>query len=382
MSSAFADLSELQDLVPSVLQALQAENLWKGIIPQDVSCSRFEIYPKPYVGLLTLTNKPAGSFSAASPPSVVVKYESNETADRGNVFWRLDERTLEVHTMLSDAGVSTKLYAFSFQKPGNSKNFNFTVESAGEPQPCSAEEGLQRELGTLAGKLHSIDIEWFDKHRAVICEAVPLMREEPANSPLWVMMRGDALGELADKTNRKTFLNQSRPFAPTDEQMKRILSLLPNPVGHHAAKTVTCHGDLWSMNIVREKDGFRLIDLEGVAVSSAVVDLFHVAEPPQVESYLGYIAEHHTDHDVHVLHLEAKIAEHVHFFILRDLCWPFCSGEFSERTVENLIAHAGRFAAFAEKLRGDVELAKIILGNKDSDWRDEMVTVMAEVLDS
>jgi len=106
------------------------------------------------------------------------------------------------------------------------------------------------------------------------------------------------------------------------------------------------------------------VDLEGVCVSSAVQDLVLVADRPVVAFYLRSMCDgkEPSEKEVDALWLEALIAKHIHFYILRDMFMVQKSFEELSRIMDGLIEHATRFSSFAEKLRGDMVLAKKLMG--------------------
>jgi len=151
---------------------------------------------------------------------------------------------------------------------------------------------------------------WFDQFRADIQEKIPVFKDEPLNSAVWVLARPDMLNNL----------EQGNIFLPPTEKLRQLLEAIPRPSGQYAEQLVTVHGDLHHQNIVRMPDGDSVVvDLEGVCVSSAVQDLVHVTDRNLVAFYLRSISggKEPSEEEVDALWLEALIAEHVHFYILR-----------------------------------------------------------------
>ena len=108
----------------------------------------------------------------------------------------------------------------------------------------------------------------------------------------------------------------------------------------------------------------RLIDLEGVTVSCAVIELAQFGHQRAVsKAYLqeamdldnsGSVS---TEEDIDKFWLEVLIAAHVQCDILRPLCWHGCRQEdWGETSVSKLLAHAERFSALVDIVRNDSEL--------------------------
>lgn len=71
-----------------------------------------------------------------------------------------------------------------------------------------------------------------------------------------------------------------------------------------------------------------VVDLGGVCVSSAVQDLVHISERDLVAFYLqSMIWQEPSKGEIDALWLEAKIAEHVHMYLLREPCWETWTAE-------------------------------------------------------
>ena len=164
-----------------------------------------------------------------------------------------------------------------------------------------------------------------------------------------------------------------------------MMTLLPRPMGEHAEKLVNVHGDLWDANILHMPDGRTVLcDFEQTVVSSAVQDLIHVSQTPLVAAYLeAMTGVQPSEEEVYRLVLEAKIAEHVHFFVIRALFYDDKPGNIDE-----LIEHSRLFGVFAAKMREDHTkmredqriLAKKLLDEEDGEWRDDMGAVMEKML--
>ena len=97
-------------------------------------------------------------------------------------------------------------------------------------------------------------------------------------------------------------------------------------------------GDLWDENTVEETDEsgattLKLIDFEATCVCGAVQDLVHVSTAPLVETYLRRVlGRQPTEDEVEALLLEARLAEHIHFYIHRPIF-------FDRQPAESFLQH-------------------------------------------
>eukprot|EP00929_Paragymnodinium_shiwhaense_P063597 TRINITY_DN31771_c0_g1_i2.p2 TRINITY_DN31771_c0_g1~~TRINITY_DN31771_c0_g1_i2.p2 ORF type:complete len:177 (-),score=22.38 TRINITY_DN31771_c0_g1_i2:2082-2612(-) len=167
--------------------------------------------------------------------------------------------------------------------------------------------------------------------------------------------------------------------------MKRIVALLPKPCGEHASRVVTCHGDLWAANVVKDARSNEavLIDLEGVTVSYAATDFAQFCDGGfdggrgLSKVYLEELMEAQcmpTEEDIDRFWFEVLIAGYVQTSILRPMCWEDEQLEFE--SVNKMIAHAERFSAYVEKLRSDWDLTLQILRKAAEDggeWASDEV---------
>ena len=399
--------SELRSLVPRILQALHANNHWTSVKNADeIRCEKFEAAPCPWVGLL----RPPVNIPEFP---VAVKFESKISV--GSRSFKLNRSTVDAHQMLSDVGVATTLLAYSLDEEG--ENPNFAVETIGEVchnkavektyndrgedywDYCNGVGGFGGHMATLAAKLHKrVDVQWFEKFREEIRECCPLMKNEPNNSVMWLMMRADHLAEArAERLAKgaewkhcgKTF-NKTKALSATDEDLEKFVAVLPRPCGHYASRAVTCHADLWAANVVMDSasNQAKLIDLEGVTVSCAAAEMAQFGHQREVcKVYLQQAMAlagdgEPTEEDIDKFWLEVLIAGHIITDILRYVCWHGChEADFDETSVSGCFAYAERFSAFADKLRNDSELAMRILRKRevtDGGWCND--EVMDEVL--
>eukprot|EP00756_Hemistasia_phaeocysticola_P034896 Hpha_TRINITY_DN16549_c0_g1::TRINITY_DN16549_c0_g1_i2::g.136371::m.136371 len=387
------DVSELRDLIPHVLRALHTNKVWESVKGgEEISCAKFkgDYTSKPHIGILTPRN------TEESP--VVVKFESKVPL-RGTFPFEINPQLVEIHQMLSDQGLATTLLAVSLNKESVP---NFTVESIGEcyfDQHLTSQDGYWDQLNSPTGgggdwarllaRLHKkVPVQWFDKYRGEIRELCPPMKDEADDSALWVMTRMAALAQarLAAKAEGTPFMNQERPHAPSNEDVKRIADLLPRPRGEHASRVVTCHGDLWGANVVKDKRSGQalLIDLEGVTVSYAATEFAQFRSRGVCRIYLEKLMEDTgsvpTEEDIDRFWLEVIIAGYVQVDILRPTCWE--DSEWDETSTSKMIAHVQRFSLYVEKMRNDWELCQQVLRKVSQDEPVFTDEAMSEVMDS
>ena len=391
--------AEVRELIPRVLQALHANNVWESVkSAEEITSSQFDDQPRPYILILTRAST-AGSegWTVRDPPSVVVKFETkvpHPNGIDGEKFWEIDRQTVEIHRMLSDQGVATTLLATSLEP--DSSNPNFMVETSGvcyfdmanPADPCDGNRG-GGDWARLLARLHNkVPVQWFDKYRRELVELCPVMQDVAADSPLWLMLRPDKLVQVRlaaakagvegnSAANQKKFLHQKGAHSPTNEDVKRIAALLPKPRGEHASRVVTCHGDLWAANVVKQNGQAVLIDLEGVCVSYAATEFAQFVNEDRGHAefrgdfsriYLEALLELEegsgspgvTEEDVDKFWFEVLIAGEVMTDILRPLCWGIEAG-YEESSTADIIARAERFSAYVEKLRCDWDLTLQIL---------------------
>jgi len=348
-----------ESFVPHAVAVLQSKGLWQGMAPASVKISLLPA-GRPWVAVLSPP-------IASGHNGVVLKFGTKFSA----------AAPLAGHEVLSEAGVAIPLLGHGITEDGTP----FTLEAlAAGLRPSDDEWGdssLWEDNAKLTAKLHQVGTAWFDVHRAEILEKIPLLKDEPLNAALWVMVRPDMLAK-----------HGSEHFLPPADKLRQLLAALPRPSGSHAERLVTVHGDLHHQNILRMPTGESVLgDLEGVCVSSAVQDLVHVNDSNLIAFYLeSMIGQKPSAREVDALWLEALIAEHVHFHVLRHIFWDM-AGRWTPEEVaarmDGYIEHAARFASFAEKLRGDAVLAKKVMGpgpEAEKDWRGDCEAMMAGVL--
>lgn len=179
---------------------------------------------------------------------------------------------------------------------------------------------------------------------------LPLLNDEPDSSPLWMMA---AFAEGKDSL--------SKLAAEEQAQLAELMAILPRPVGDVANRLVNVHGDLWDANCVEAEDGtLKLVDFESTSVCGAVQDLVHVSHPVLVEAYLRETTGQPPTGDAcEALLLEARLAEHIHFFMHRDIFG--INGERTRTPAGNFVEHARRFAVVVEAVRASKALRRYVV---------------------
>lgn len=265
---------------------------------------------------------------------------------------------LSSHLALSEHGVVVLLLAHTL---------HFTVEAEAKSRPdgfCDGLPGLVDNAGVTA-RLHRVPTTWFvGQCREVLQDYVPLLKEEPLNSALCV-----AAAHPRPRGVQKEDM-------PQTEKPRELMAVLPHPVGEHAERLVVVHGDLWDANILHMPDGRTVLcDFEQTIVSSAVQDLVCFCRKPVVAAYLEQMTgAEPSETEVYRLLLEARIAQHIHWYIIRDL---FYGDRPGSPYMDELIEHSRLFGFFATKLRQDPECAKKLLDvTCEPEWHDNIMEVM------
>lgn len=324
----------------AVVAELQKNGMWDGVLPEEVEVATPPgTYSDWHVHGIAALTPPQKS----GAPTVVVKLSKGDL-----------NTILPCHLALSEHGVAVPLLAHTL-------DFTVEAEAKRRTNDGTPEDDLKEDLDNagVTARLHCAPTTWFDGHcREVLQDYVPLLKEEPLNSALYVA--------AAHQRSRGT----PKEDMPQTEKLRELMAILPRPVGEHAERLVVVHGDLWDANILHMPDGATVLcDFEQTVVSSAVQDLVHVSVKPLVAAYLeAMTGDKPTEEEVHRLWLEACIAEHVHFFVIRALFFDEKPGNIDE-----LIEHSRLFAMFATKLREDSEYAKRMLEEyTDCGWRESM----------
>ncbi|CAE8676160.1 unnamed protein product [Polarella glacialis] len=335
-SGTMRGTDEIQSYKAQVVAELQKKGMWAGVEPEGLEL----VMLKDGIGEL----KPPEDCGASA---VVVKPRSDLTT------------ILSCHLAWSEYGVAVPLLAHTA---------DFTVEALAKRRDYDeTPEGLLKEWVDNAGltaRLHRAPTTWFDGHcREVLQDYYPLLKEEPLNSALYAAVARGRSGGF------------SKEDLPQTNKLRELMAILPRPMGEHAERLVNVHGDLWDGNILHMPDGTAVLtDFEQSVVTSAVQDLVHVTHKPLMAAYLeAMTGDKPSEAEADRLLLEAKIAEHVHFFVIRSLF----GYDDQPGNIDELIEHSRVFATFATKLREDAECAKKILDKGDSvDWRGAMESEM------
>ena len=305
----------LQTFVLHAVAELQKKGMWVGVALENVTCQM--AYGRPWVGVLS---RPKPGSEQIGDFQYVLKHGEKYNAV-----------TLDAHRVLSEAGIAPPLIANGIAEDGTL----FSLEAKGAGLRASTDDwgdpSLHGDSAKLTAKLHQVQTTWYDQHRATVQEKVPLMKEEPLNSAMWVMVRPDKLANIS--------------LLPADK-LRQLLAAIPRPSGQYAERMAVVHGDLHHQNIVAMPDGRSVVvDLEGVCVSSAVQDLVHVSERDLVAFYLQSMSgQEPSKGEIDALWLEAKIAEHVHMYLLREPCWETWTAEEAATRMDRYMERVHRAA--------------------------------------
>ena len=283
--------------------------------------------------------------------SGIVKLSArNATSNADCVFkTRGTARIRAVHQVLSDAGVATTLLASG---PGWTAEQFLTGRDMGDGYWETGRVEFSR-FAELTARLHAAPTDWWTPFRDNLSQALPLLNDEPDSSPLWSMAAfAEGKGCLSGlpEENRA--------------ELAELMTILPRPVGDLANKVVNVHGDFWDANIVETDDNaLKLVDFESTSVCGAIQDLVHVSNTALIEAYLRETTgQQPTEDEFEALVFEARLAEHIHFFILRGI---FRLNEENGRDpsvpASNFFEHARRLAVVVEAVRANKALRRHIV---------------------
>ena len=159
--------TKLQTFVPQAVALLQTKSMWEGVALENVKCRM--AWGRMWVGVLSLPD--------SSDEDVVLKCGEKH-----------DAATLEAHHILGEAGIAPPLLGSGIAVDGTP----FTLEVMGAGlRPCTddwGDESLFEDGAQLTAKLHQVQTTWYDKHRVETQEKIPVMKDEPLNSAMWVMV--------------------------------------------------------------------------------------------------------------------------------------------------------------------------------------------------
>jgi len=131
-------------------------------------------------------------------------------------------------------------------------------ESHGPPQDDGKGSATFEELGALLAKIHDgVRPGWFKEYRKKLCEKYKGLKEVPEESYIWWNTARDALMKPA-KNNDKVIYKWGKAG--------------PRPASKVLSRVVTCHGDFHPANILRTRDGLKVIDMEYSCETFAVQD--------------------------------------------------------------------------------------------------------------
>ena len=202
----------------------------------------------------------------------------------------------------------------------------------------------------LTARLHAAPTSWWPSCREALRKLLPLLDDEPESSPLWIRAalceaKGWAVPSVGEE----------------QAQLAELMSGLPRPMGEVANRLVNIHGDLWEGNtVVTEDSVLKLMDFEMTCVCGAVYDLVHTCGPVLVEVYLReMMGRQPTEDECEALLLEARVAEHIHFFILPPIFGD--NRENIQTPAGNFLEHARRFAAVVAAVRASKALRRHVV---------------------
>jgi hypothetical protein len=254
------------------------------------------------------------------------------------------------HQELSDAGVATTLLACG---PGWTAEQFLTGRDMGEGYWETGRVGFSP-FAELAARLHAAPTDWWPPFRDNLRKMLPLLNDEPDSSPLWLM---------AAFAESKDYLSKLAALKENQSQLAELMTILPRPVGELANKIVNVHGDFWDANIVEADDGtLKLVDFESTCVCGAIQDLVHVTHTELIEAYLRETTgQEPTEDELEALVFEARLAEHIHFFILRAIFNINDNENFHPVPASNFFEHAHRLAAVVEAVRANKALRRYVV---------------------
>jgi len=306
---------------------------WDGVAPEDVTVKVFR--------------EGIGSLTPPEGQAVVLKLLRASGAQV--------EIMLDCGQALSDAAIAVPLLV-------RGPEDKFVVEAAALGDMCSVQSPTDIEdMARLMAQLHRAPIDWFtSRHRGLLEEACPVLKEEPPSTALYVFV------------HHSMARYKNLDFFPTSDELRSLLEHLPRPASEHGTKLVSTHGDFWSANILRMPNGNPVVtDFEQSCVSAAATELAH--ELHGTESIGHYLREllgrEPTEQEMYDLWLDAKIAGFVEFEILRPVFMKGSWGPTETRpmTMTHITENAKRFNEFVVALRRDAAAAKAVL-DEGADW--------------
>jgi len=319
---------ELQGYVANVTTELQKKGMWDGVAPEDVTVNVFR--------------EGIGSLTPPEGQAVVLKLLRASGAQV--------EIMLDCGQALSDAAIAVPLLV-------RGPEDKFVVEAAALGDMCSVQSPTDIEdMARLMAQLHRAPIDWFtSRHRGLLEEACPVLKEEPPSTALYVFVHHEmARLEILD-------------HFPTTDELRSLLEHLPRPASEHGSKLVSTHGDFWPANMLRMPNGnLVLTDFEQACVSAAALDICHIEG--DLKAGIGYylreiLAREPTEQEVYDLWLDARVATFVEFEILRPVFWE----KPCPMTMPHVIENTRRFNEFVVALRRDAAVAKAVL-DAGADW--------------
>jgi len=211
------------------------------------------------------------------------------------------------------ANVGPKKYqiqypAWGLQKGESDKSkprFFFMIRESlvGPPQDDGKGSATFEELGALLAKIHGVSPEWYEEYRKKLCKKYKGLDDVPEASYIWWNTARESLmpsdsgwnpklicdGKTAKERMQWLMENMAKkqedaqaqimgefPFVFGNNSAKVIRNwgkAGPRPASKVLSRVVTCHGDFHPANILRTKDGLKVIDMEYSCATFAVQDV-------------------------------------------------------------------------------------------------------------
>lgn len=136
------------------------------------------------------------------------------------------------------------------------------------------------ELGELMAKVHAVPTAWFEPIRTKILERDPTMQELLAEAPLssevwnsfkWGTENGIVVIGVGHDPERAKKMMQEMLSTGVLKKFANCEAFKPQ--SDAGKRIVTCHGDFKPDNILKNEEGFTVIDYELLHVSAAATDM-------------------------------------------------------------------------------------------------------------
>eukprot|EP00928_Gymnodinium_smaydae_P056015 TRINITY_DN39460_c0_g1_i1.p1 TRINITY_DN39460_c0_g1~~TRINITY_DN39460_c0_g1_i1.p1 ORF type:complete len:510 (-),score=62.80 TRINITY_DN39460_c0_g1_i1:109-1638(-) len=297
------------------------------------------------------------SFPSRTGTKPLLSCKSNQISALLELSTQAEEaRSKAVQTMLAQNGLAAEIFGSGRLLDGVGSWQVGTYAACGDMRQDANSEVL---LGTTLARLHKCDNSWFEgplRNRAY--RDLPLLFEESAGSALWPLV----CHEFGQGAGTRVPL----------EGLRSLMAAVPRPVGEHAAKVVSVHGDLWPGNVVKAavNSPTLVTGFKHMSVSSAAQDLIHMPSSSMIRAYLQTMLDREpTSDEVEELKFEARIAEHLHFCIFRLLIWGSrdMKPDQLSQVCDECIDHVRTLAEIVAQARTDPSLRRAVLMLSDPD---------------